>query len=332
MIKYSFTSEFSYQNSHGIKAKFKNFLWGGTCLAKHGIPSKAFHFGGGLGDHLLCTSVFHELAKRGIQNCWMLSHYPEIFQNNPFGLKVVLDDWKTLKLLDKLRRPATLLFYTEWLKDLDQVQSPKNHIILEILKKCNINGEVSLRPYWYEKKIKSPISLKDSYICIQSTLTHSSTPMLNKQWKENRLIECINVLRKSYQIVQLGSKKESKLPLTTDGRGMSIPESATTLANAQFFIGQVGFLMHLARAVDTRSVIIYGGREKAWQSGYPCNENIETSPKCSPCWQNNKCEYDRQCMSDISTKNLLIGVNRLEQRLSQELEIDTATIGVHSKN
>lgn len=295
-------------------------------MLKHGIPTKAFHFGGGLGDHLLCTAVFHELGKRGVQKCWMLSHYPEIFQNNPYGLEIVPDEWKTLKLLEKLKSPATLLFYTEWLKNLDQVKSPQNHIILEILKKSNISGEVQLRPYWYRNKIESVLSTEDIYICIQSTSTHSSTPMLNKQWKESRLIECINALRKDYQIVQLGSHQEPKLPFTTDGRGLSIEESATILANAQFFVGQVGFLMHLARSVDTRSVIIYGGREKAWQSGYPCNENLETSPSCSPCWQNNQCDYHRLCMSDISSEDVLKGVNRLEARLSQELETDTASL------
>ena len=40
------------------------------------------------------------------------------------------------------------------------------------------------------------------------------------------------------------------------------------------FVGQVGFLMHLARAVDCRAVIVYGGRETPAQSGYPCNENL----------------------------------------------------------
>ena len=39
----------------------------------------------------------------------MLSHYPELFKNNPYNLKIVQDDWKTLKLLEKIKRPSTLL-------------------------------------------------------------------------------------------------------------------------------------------------------------------------------------------------------------------------------
>ena len=93
-------------------------------------------------------------------------------------------------------------------------------------------------------------------------------------------------------------------------------------AHAEFFIGQVGFLMHLARAVETRSVIIYGGREKAWQSGYPCNENIETNPICSPCWQNNGCDFNRKCLSDISVEMVLKAVEKLISRLDSELELE----------
>ena len=316
----------------GLNAKCSHFLWGLKFLTNYGIPAKAFHFGGGLGDHLLCSSVFHELGKRGIQKCWMLSHYPEIFQNNPYGLQVVPDDWKTIKLLEKIKRPSTLLYYGKWIGDNDKIDPPKKHIIAEILQKCDITGDVCLRPYWYGDTQANTSVPKKDYICVQSTKTYSSTLMLNKQWDEDSLNEAINSLKDRYELVQLGTLEEPRLHNTIDQRNICLSDTAKLLANAKFFIGQVGFLMHLARAVDTRSVIIYGGREKAWQSGYPCNENIESSPSCSPCWQNNQCDYQRQCLSAISTQDLLRGVDRLEARLSQELEVDTAFLSDHYKN
>ena len=90
--------------------------------------------------------------------------------------------------------------------------------------------------------------------------------------------------------------------------------------------------MHLARAVDTRSVIIFGGREKAWQSGYPCNENLETSPACSPCWQNNNCDNQKACMSEIQSSDVLAAVNRLEERIFNPLETDSTILPEYSKN
>ena len=332
MSKYAFTTQLNSSSPKGVLGKLKNLSWGANIVLNYGIPSKAFHFGGGLGDHLLCTALFHELNKRGIQKCWMLSHYPEIFQNNPYGLQVVPDEWKTIKLLEKINRPATLLYYGKWIGDNDKIDPPKKHIIAEILQKCDIKGDVCLRPYWYGDTQLTKLVPEKDYICVQSTKTYSSTPMLNKQWDEDSLIEVVKLLKDKFEVIQLGTLEEPGLPNTIDHRNLDISDSATLLANAKFFIGQVGFLMHLARAVDTRSVIIYGGREKAWQSGYPCNENIETSPNCSPCWQNNQCDYHRQCLSAISTRDLLRGVDRLDARLSQDLEIHTANLSDSSKN
>ena len=120
--------------------------------------------------------------------------------------------------------------------------------------------------------------------------------------------------------------EENKLENTIDYRASSITKSASLLANCEFFLGQEGFPMHLARAVETRSVIIYGGRLKAWQSGYPCNENIETNPHCSPCWQNNHCDYDRICLKEISVIDVLEAIERIEKRLHDELETDVVVL------
>ena len=252
----------------------------------------------------------------------MLSHYPELFEDNPYSLKVVEDDWKTLKLLDKIGRPSTLLFYGEWIGDSDKIEPPKKHMLEEMLNKTGIVGEVSLRPYWYANANLNNLAVKfqEKYVCVQSTTPDSSTPMQNKCWSADRMQNVIKELGKSYEIVQLGTEKEPLLHNVIDGRSLTIKESANVLAQAEFFIGQVGFLMHLARAVDTRSVIIYGGREKAWQSGYPCNENIESSPSCSPCWQNNRCDFNRKCMEKIEVQDVLSAVNRLEKRIPTNME------------
>ncbi len=306
-------------------------LWGLKCLAQYGIPTRAFHFGGGLGDHLLCTAVFHELGKRGIQKCWMLSNYPEIFQSNPYGLEIVPDDWKTLKILEKIKRPSTLLCYGTWIGDIDKIIPPKHHMITEILRKAGVKGSVKLKPYWYQKT-EDIVKIKDNYVCVQSTNTISSNVVNNKKWNEDRMQTVVNELSKRFKVVQIGHPNEDKLNNAIDYRGASLNESASLLSNALLYLGQEGFPMHLARAVKTRSVIIYGGRIKAWQSGYPCNENIETNPPCSPCWQNNNCDYDQKCMSDISVTDVLHAVSRLESRIDENLETITVSLDDVSKN
>ena len=326
MTKYKFTKEFSAEKSTGVLAKAKHLLWAVRLFLKNKIPSCAFHFGGGLGDHLLCSILFHELAKRGIENCWMLSHYPELFKNNPYNLKIVQDDWKTLKFLEKINRPSNLLYYGTWIGDIDRIIPPKHHMVVEILQRANIEGEVSIRPYWYQEIDHSPINRHVDYVCVQSTNNFASTEVKNKRWSETKMQRVVNELSKRYCIIQIGMPEENKLENTIDYRASSISKSASLLANCEFFLGQEGFPMHLARAVETRSVIIYGGRLKAWQTGYPCNENIETSPPCSPCWQSNNCDFDRICLNEITVKDVLVAIEKIKKRLPEPLETEVVVL------
>jgi hypothetical protein len=320
LTEYAFTNQFSPEKSNGIFAKTKHILWASFIIARKGLPVKAFHFGGGLGDHLLCSVLFHELAKRGIENCWMLSHYPQLFEKNPYNLKIVPDDWKTLKLLEKIKRPSTPLYYGMQTDNKDKIIPPKEHMIVEILHKAKITGEVSLRPYWYQDLEQSIVQTKSDYLCVQSTKVYSSTEVSNKQWSENKMQKVVDKLSKDFCVVQIGSKKDSKLENIIDYRSNSISESASILANSKLFIGQEGFPMHLARAVNKRSVIIYGGRLKAWQSGYPCNANIESSVTCSPCWQNNFCDFDHECMKEIQVDDVVNATYQLLSKNSLSLE------------
>jgi hypothetical protein len=330
-LKYYFHEDFSSTDqSIGLRAKMKNISWGIKFLLSNGIPNKAFRFGGGLGDHLLCTTIFHEWAKRGVRKCWFLSQYHELFTKNPYGLRVIEDNWKAIKLLENINRSATLLYYGKWVGEPDRITPPQKHIIEEILQCGGITGKVSLRPYWSGDISYAPLGSSKRFVCVQSTQTFPSTPMGNKRWEESRLQVVVNQLVDGYEIIQLGTSNEPRLEQTTDGRNLSISESASMLANASFFVGQVGFLMHLARAVDTRSVIIYGGREKAWQSGYPCNANIESNLACSPCWQNNQCDHDRKCMSDITTNHVVNAIKRIEKRLQDDLETEEVEIPINS--
>jgi ADP-heptose:LPS heptosyltransferase len=197
-----------------------------------------------------------------------------------------------------------------------------------MLKCAGITGEVALRPYYYALRNEArKIHSSSCIVCIQGANTTSSTPMLNKQWFPERFERVAESLSKNYKLYQVGMPGETDIPSARDMRGrLSIQGTAELLAQSRFFIGQVGFLMHLARAVGTRSVIVYGGREKAWQSGYPCNENLESSLPCSPCWQNNNCDFSRRCQDEIGIGEVLDAVHRLEVRIGEELETDRIEI------
>lgn len=323
-MKYKFYEDFDKtKEPTGFLAKFKNLFWFIFFFFKNGKPSVVFRLGGGLGDHLLCTIVFAAIRIE-YSKIWMMSFYPEIFERNPNVDKIVPDSWRVIKYCNFWSIPVTELSYTSFLDFGDKMCSPEYHIAVEILKKANLCGRFRIIPFYYDIK---PFHYSVPYVCVQSADTLSSTVVQNKQWINSRFEEIILQISKNYTVIQLGLPKEKKLANTLDYTDdTNIAKAAGILKGAKFFLGQEGFLMHLTRAVNTRSVIIFGGRVKASQTGYKCNENIESSMLCSPCWQNNKCDYDRSCMKDISVSEVLSAIKRIELRLDDKIEEDIVEI------
>ena len=91
-------------------------------------------------------------------------------------------------------------------------------------------------------------------------------------------------------------------------------------------VGTVGFLMHLARAVECPAVIVYGGREAPWQSGYVSNLNIYSAVPCAPCWRWNSCDFDRKCMTDISVSDVVCAIRQMVNSSRGPLPVQTMEI------
>jgi ADP-heptose:LPS heptosyltransferase len=324
-MKYKFYLDFDHTVAKtGLFSKLYNFFWGVLFFIKYGKPELVFRFGGGLGDHLLCSVLFHQLKKRSPKKIWMMSFYPFLFYGNHSVDSVVPDNWRVLKYCEKFNKSVVLLSYGKWFGDSDKIHPPEKHMITEIVEKADFHGKIELKPRFYSDSV-SPVD--GQYICIQGTNTVSSTPVRNKQWEHSKMNQISTWLSKKYTLIQIGLETEDRLEGTIDYREkVSICKLSSLLKDSLFFVGQEGFLMHLARTQDTRSVIIYGGRIKAWQSGYPCNENIESNPPCSPCWQNNHCDFNQKCMSDITVNHVVQGIKSIEKRLPDELETESVEL------
>ena len=151
--------------------------------------------------------------------------------------------------------------------------------------------------------------------------------MRNKNWSLAKYQGVVSALRDRYDFVQVGSRNDPPLDGVLDLRGQtSLRETAAVVPRSLAFVGQVGFLMHLARAVDCRAVIVYGGRETPAQSGYRCNENLYSAVHCSPCWRLNTCPYDRMCLERIEVRHVTDALERQVERTGTALEVDTDTI------
>ena len=194
---------------------------------------------------------------------------------------------------------------------------------------AEIAGSVFIRPYMYLRKSESGEGkIAEDQIAIQSTTRGADTPHQNKEWLPERFQSVVDALSGKFNFIQLGTSADPRLDNVNDLRGKTtLRQAAAILSRSRLFVGLVSGLMHLARAVDCPSVIVYGGRETPEISGYICNKNISTTPPCSPCWQRNRCSHNRVCMTEIYPDTVVAAIKEILDSRRAELAIEQVHLG-----
>lgn len=297
-------------------------------LVSMGLPDVILHFLGGLGDELLLTCVARELRRRQPNiRIWQIGAAAELLRGNP-DYHTVLGprDWR-LRHSSLLRAWRLHLSYATELIPGQMDAPPDEHLLARLCRQAGLTGTVALRPWcWVStRQVESSRPTSCAYVAVQSVAPNSYAGwMANKLWSHDRMQCVVTRIRSRFRtlkVVQVGSTLDLRLDGALDLRGRtSLMQLAGVLSGALAFVGTSGFLKHLARAVNTRSTIIYGGRERAWQSGYPCNENLESSVPCAPCWLWHRCDSNRICMEEITSAMVLDALERCIARMNHDLE------------
>ena len=280
-----------------------------------GFPEHVYLGGGGIGDDLLCSCIFHELKKRGARNIVMRTAHPDLFQANPDVDHIVRSEIPfiaplTIHGLDFLQ----LIYYVPL----------HEHFLASMCRQAGIQGEIALRPYIYLREAERAAGrLFERQIVIQSAGRGAVRPMRNKEWSPDRFQLVADQLRSQAHLIQLGTLQDPPLSGALDLRGKtSLRQAAALLSHSLAFVGQVGFLMHLARAVECRSVIVYGGRETPQTTGYVANRNMVGSPPCSPCWLEDRCDFDRICLKMVTVEDVVAATLEQLGRQGSPLEVE----------
>ena len=126
----------------------------------------------------------------------------------------------------------------------------------------------------------------------------------NRLWFMDRWQSLVNRLSKIYSVVQVGDGSWPNLRNTFNFNGkLSFRETCLLIGYSSLFVGTDGGLMHAARAVDKKSIILFSGHIGVTTVGYKENINISKSVDCSPCGLKIECPYDKKCM-DISVEEV----------------------------
>jgi hypothetical protein len=306
-------------NGHGL-GRF------GIHVFRHGYPDYLLQFRGGIGDDLLCTIVARELQQRRQCRIAMMTSHPLLFRHNP-DITATMIHSSAVHVMRRLGVNVPDVHYCSYDAKSDTDRFVGSHIIDVMCRNAGLQGDINRRPYIYlTDKERLAGKIASEQIVLQAGGMSALFPMKNKEWIAKRYQEVASQLSRKFRVIQVGSKGDMAIKSAYDLRGkLNVRDTAAILSSSRFFLGPVGFCMHLARAADIRAVIMFGGRERSSQSGYSCNENIERHPVCSPCWKRNHCDHDRICMEHITVSDVISSVDRVLSR-SPDLEIDQALI------
>jgi hypothetical protein len=285
--------------------------------------------GGGIGDHLMLSTLAHEYKRRGQGRVFVISDFPDLFHRNPDIDGVTVPGtrmaWLYTKLADnRVLRPHYLINC----KPDDTRDPPPDPVLAYLCRVVGMTGRVDLRPYVTLSEAERAWGIPyRGGVAIQSTGMSARYPTPNKEWFPDRFAEVAAHLIREHPIVQIGNPADPPVPHTHDLRGKTtLRQLAAVLANCRMFVGLEGMPMHVARTVECPSVIVYGGRLRPDEIGYICNENLYRATPCSPCWRHWRCEYDRVCLSSIGTRDVIEAAERMLARPRDGLAVETYEI------
>ncbi|MCJ7508122.1 MAG: methyltransferase domain-containing protein [candidate division Zixibacteria bacterium] len=122
-------------------------------------------------------------------------------------------------------------------------------------------------------------SLGKGYI----TVHEGADTGLVKAWPLHYWAELCKDLSREFEVIQVGAETCASIPFTTDLRGKTnLTETAHILKNAALHVDTESGMVHLAKAVGTPSVVLFGPTP-VHTFGYSQNVNLNMNV-CKPCW------------------------------------------------
>jgi hypothetical protein len=137
-----------------------------------------------------------------------------------------------------------------------------------------------------------------------------------RAWPLDRWQALGNRLRSRFPgvpLVQLGLESAPKLRGVVDMCGeTTFREAALIIASAALFMGTESGLMHVARAVDTNALILWGGVTLPEFAAHRDRHHVICKyVDCAPCGRLGQCPNGHKCMHDITIEEVAIAAESM---------------------
>jgi hypothetical protein len=146
----------------------------------------------------------------------------------------------------------------------------------------------------------------------------------------------VEMFRGEYEFLQIGVPADGAIPGANQLFHLDLRQMAAVLANARLFVGSIGGMMHLARAVGCPAVIAISGESEKFDA-YPSHEFVFSSTPCRHCIENclwcdvqkllpNECPSEKyKCIRGVRPDDIAAAIRKkLSQPREDAAKPDTA--------
>ena len=155
-------------------------------------------------------------------------------------------------------------------------------------------------------------------------LVHPGTAFVTKQWAVDKYAEVLaDLARRGLNPVAVGSpaeaailadlKSRSTVPVTTLA-DLTLPEVTAIASAADIFIGNDSGIAHIAAAVGTPSVVVFGSSNRVhWRPWTDAPYEIVYEPfECQPC-AGYRCEMfgEPRCIQSVAVDNVIAAIEHV---------------------
>ena len=287
-----------------------------------------------IGDTLILMSALEYLYKSTGKKILIGTRYKELIENCDY--LDVLDGFsednfnkKVYSELISVGLEPVFISGTKFVSTEGKIRPAwgDQHILVNVCGKLGITNPVNVR---------TKIFLTDTERQYGRFFKTNQIAITGSGWQKYKTISLdtlqrlVSRLKNKYNFVQIGHPDDPLLDGVLDMRCEGgLRKTAAILHNSEVMVCGIGGMMHMARAVDCRSVVGFSYAEPVHLENYACNINVFAKGEtCKLCGQNKffpylvKCDKDYICIKNISDIDLAIAVKKQLDKKQKDLEID----------
>ncbi|MCK5000420.1 MAG: glycosyltransferase family 9 protein [Anaerohalosphaera sp.] len=302
------------------------------------------HYKGALGDTICLTACLAEFKLRNPDSSIVVhTSYPDVFVNNPYVDDIIRESrWTTVNgrfgslrkvpvVYECLKNSKKLLLHRKNMAD--QVYDIKTEFMYENRARYHLTDTIALQLGLTEKPRTPQIYLTDEErVQIDGQFDLPEGPLVaisvhvgweSRQWPVDRFRNVARYLNdKGYQVLQMGGSQHGAI----EGMGYdlvgktNVRQAARILELCELLVGIDNGLYHLAAAVGTPAVVMFGPVCASLRMHPVKAEGLEPVSQCKGCshridlgeYPNRRCPIGTtECMNSISVDDVIQSSERL---------------------